>query len=105
MTDFTAKADETTAQIFDTVTKVQDATIEAVVTFADAVKNAPKPEFDLSAFNVPGVELPKIDLPKADLPSAEEVTAAYFAFAEKAVANSKAFTERFIAAAKPAVAV
>lgn len=103
MTDFTAKADEATAQIFDTVTKVQDATLEAVVTFADAVKNAPKPDFE--AFNVPGVELPKIELPKADLPSAEEVSAAYFAFAEKAVANSKAFTERFIAAAKPAVAV
>jgi hypothetical protein len=38
------------------------------------------------------------------VPSAEEVTAAFYGFVEKFVANSKSFTERFIAAATPATA-
>jgi hypothetical protein len=37
-----------------------------------------------------------------DLPTAEEITAAYFSFTEKLVANQKAYTERFFAAVTPA---
>ena len=103
---FTAKADETTAQILDTVAKVQDATLEAVSTFANNVPDVAKftdalPKFDLP--NVPNI--PTVELPKLDLPTAEEVTAAYFGFVEQFTASSKSFTERFIAASKPALAV
>ena len=151
---FIAKADETTAAILDTVTKVQDATLEAVSTFTANLPEAPK----VPAFEIPGVELPKFDLPKVDVPSAtevaaavyelvdtlverqttfganlpeapkvpafeipgfdaacvelpkldlpstDEVTAAYFSAVDQFVANSKSFTERFIAAATPAAA-
>ena len=105
---FTAKADETTAQFLDTVAKVQDATLEAVTTFANNVPDVSKfteslPKFDTAKFDLPNV--PSFDLPKVDLPSAEELTAAYFGFAEQVTASSKSFTERFIAASKPALAV
>ena len=39
---FTATADETTAQVIDTVTKVQNATLEAVSTFANNVPDVTK---------------------------------------------------------------
>ena len=102
---FTAKADETTAQFLDTVAKVQDATLEAVTTVANNVPYVSKfvaelPKFDFEKFNIPSVELPKVDLP-----SAEEVAAAYYAFVEQLTASSKSFTDRFIAASKPALAV
>ena len=93
---FTAKADETTATILDTVAKVQDATLEAVSTFTANLPEAPK----VPAFEIPGVD--RFELPTADLPTAEEVTAAYYNFVDQFVANSKSFTERFIAAATPA---
>jgi len=147
---FTAKADETTATILDTISKVQDATLEAVSTFTANLPEAPKvPAFEIPGFEVPNFELPKVDvpsateiaaaffeivekavessksftanlpeapkvpafeipgvdrfeLPTADLPTTEEVTAAYYNFVDQFVANSKSFTERFIAAATPA---
>jgi hypothetical protein len=149
---FTAKADEATATLFDTVTKVQDATLEAVSTFTANLPEAPKvpafeipgievPKFDLPkvelpsatevatafydiveklvessksftanlpeapkvpTFEIPGVEVPKFDLPEVDLPTTDEVTAAFYNFVDQFVANSKSFTERFIAAATPA---
>ena len=103
---FTATADETTAQVIDTVTKVQNATLEAVSTFANNVPDVTKfveslPKFDLP-FDLP--KLPAVELPKLDLPTPEEVAAAYFGFIEQLVATSKSFTERFIEASKPALA-
>ena len=95
---FTAKADETTATILDTVAKVQDATLEAVTTFTANLPEAPK----VPAFEIPGFEAPKFDLPELDLPTTDEVTAAYYNFVDQFVASSKSFTERFIAAATPA---
>jgi hypothetical protein len=95
---FTAKADETTAAILDTVAKVQDATLEAVTTFTANLPEAPK----VPAFEIPGFEAPKFDLPELDLPTTDEVTAAYYNFVDQFVASSKSFTERFIAAATPA---
>jgi hypothetical protein len=92
---FTAKADETTAQILDTVAKVQDATLEAVTT---AANNVP----DVSKFVA---ELPKFDFEKFNIPTVEEVAAAYYSFVEQITASSKSFTDRFIAASKPALAV
>ena len=41
-------------------------------------------------------------MPANDLPTAEEISAAYFSFTEKLVANQKAYTERFFAAVTPA---
>lgn len=103
---FTTTANETTAQVIDTVTKVQNATLEAVSTFANNVPDVSKfaeslPKFDLP-FELP--QVPAIDLPKVDLPTAEEVSAAYFGFIEQLVEVSKSFTDRFIEASKPAFA-
>ncbi len=85
---FTAKADETTATILDTVAKVQDATLEAVSTFTANLPEAPK----VPAFEIPGFEVPNFDLPKVDVPSASEVAAKFFEIVEKVVADSKSFT-------------
>jgi len=78
---FTAKADETTAIILDTVAKVQDATLEAVSTFTANLPEAPK----VPAFEIPGFEVPSFDLPKIDVPSASEVSAAFYDIVEKLV--------------------
>ena len=85
---FTAKADETTATILDTVAKVQDATLEAVSTFTANLPEAPK----VPAFEIPGFEVPSFDLPKIDVPSASEVSAAFYDIVEKLVEGSKSFT-------------
>ena len=66
--------------------------------FTANLPEAPK----VPAFEIPGFEAPKFDLPELDLPTTEEVTAAYYNFVDQFVANSKSFTERFIAAATPA---
>ncbi len=100
---FTAQADETTAQFLDTVAKVQDATLEAVSTFANNVPDARKFTDALPKFDLPNI--PTVELPKLDLPTAEELSAAYFGFVEQVTASSKSYTERFIAASKPALAV
>jgi hypothetical protein len=87
MSSFTAQATDAVDQYLTAVTKIQDASIEAVSTFAANVPDAAK--------NVPA-------LPANDLPTAEEITAAYFSFTEKLVANQKAYAERFFAAVTPA---
>jgi len=103
---FTAKADETTAQFLDIVAKIQNATLEAVTTFANNVPDVAKLTESLPKFDLPNVpNIPSVELPKVDLPTAEEVSDAYFGFAEQLTASSKSFTDRFIAASKPALAV
>jgi len=87
MSSFTTQASEAAEQYLSAVSKVQDASLEAVSTFAanlpDAAKNTPA-------------------LPANDLPTPEEISAAYFEFTEKLVANQKAYIERFFAAVTPA---
>jgi len=87
MSSFSAQASEAAEQYLSAVSKVQDASIEAVSTFTanlpEAAKTAP-------------------DLPANDFPTVEEISAAFFEFTEKFVANQKAYVERFFAAATPA---
>lgn len=87
MSTFTAQATDVVDQYLTAVSKIQDASLEAVSTIAANVPEAAK--------NVPAA-------PVKDLPSAEEITAVYFTFAEKVLANQKAYTERFFAAVTPA---
>ena len=87
-------ATEIAAAFYDIVEKA----VESSKTFTANLPEAPK----VPAFEIPGVELPNFELPTADLPTTEEVTAAYYNFVDQFVANSKSFTERFIAAATPA---
>ncbi|MET0964886.1 MAG: hypothetical protein ABWZ02_00730 [Nakamurella sp.] len=87
MSTFTTQASEAAEQYFAAVNKAQDSAIEAVSTFAANVPDATK--------NVPA-------LPANDLPTPEEISAAYFSFTEKLVANQKDYTARFFAAATPA---
>jgi hypothetical protein len=87
MSSFSTQASDAAEQYLTAVAKVQDASIEAVSNFAanlpEAAKNAAK--------NVPA-------LPATDLPSAEEISAVYYDFTEKLVANQKAYVERYFAA-------
>ena len=87
MSSFPAQASEAAEQYLSAVSKVQDASLEAVSTFAANVPD--------TANNVPA-------LPANDLPTPEEISAAYFSFTEKLVANQKDYTARFFAAATPA---
>jgi hypothetical protein len=50
-----------------------------------------------AAKNVPSLPTPE------GLPSVEEVSAAYFDFTEKLVANQKDYTHKFLSAVKPQV--
>ena len=88
MSSFTAQAAEAVDQYLTAVAKVQDASIEAVSNFSANLPDTAK--------NVPA--LPANDL----LPTPEEISALYFQFTEKLVANQKAYTERFFAAVTPA---
>jgi hypothetical protein len=90
MSDFTTQANEAAEQYLSAVAKVQDASLEAVSTFTSNLPSLPD-----------AVKLPEVPVSK-DLPTAEEITAAYFSFTEKLVANQKAYTERFFAAVTPA---
>jgi hypothetical protein len=93
MSTFTAQASDAADQYFAAVSKAQDSAIEAVSTFAATTADAAK--------NVPA--LPAVPaLPVNDLPTPEEISAAYFSFTEKLVANQKDYTARFFAAATPA---
>jgi cysteinyl-tRNA synthetase len=87
MSSFPTQASEATEQYLSAVSKVQDASLEVVSTFT---ANLPEAAKNLSA------------QPATDLPTAEEITAAYFDFTEKLIANQKAYIERFFAAASPA---
>ena len=86
MSTFTDQASEAAETYLAAVSKVQDASLEAVSTFAANLPDASK-------------ALPA--LPANDLPTPEEITAVYFAFTEKLIANQKAYTERFFAAVTP----
>jgi hypothetical protein len=83
MSSFSTQASEAAEQYLTAVSKVQDASLEAVSTLAANLPDVAK--------NVPA-------LPSNDLPTAEEISAAYFDFTEQLVANQKAYTERFFAA-------
>ena len=83
MSSFATQASDAAEQYLTAVSKVQDASIEAVSTFTANLPEAAK--------NVPA-------LPAGDLPSAEEISAVYFDFSEKLVANQKAYVERYFAA-------
>ena len=87
MSSFSTQTAEAAEQYFAAVTKAQDSAIEAVSTFAANVPDAAK--------NVPA-------LPANDLPTPEEISAAYFSFTEKLVANQKDYTAKVFAAATPA---
>ncbi len=87
MSTFTDQASEAAETYLTAVSKVQDASLEAVSTIAANLPDVAK--------NVPA-------LPANDLPTPEEITAAYFSFTEKLIANQKAYTERFFAAVTPA---
>ena len=87
MSTFPAQASEAAEQYLSAVSKLQDASLEAVSTFTANLPDAAK--------NVPA-------LPANDFPTAEEISAAYFDITEKLVANHKAYVERFFAAATPA---
>ena len=83
MSSFSTQVSDAAEQYLAAVAKVQDASIEAVTTFTANLPEAAK--------NIPA-------LPANDLPSAEEISAVYFDFTEKLVANQKAYVERFYAA-------
>lgn len=87
MSSFPTHASDAAEQYLSAVSKVQDASIEAVSTFTAALPDVAK--------NAPA-------LPANDLPTVEEITVAYFDFTEKLVANQKAYVERFFAALTPA---
>ena len=87
MSSFPSQTAEAAEQYLSAVSKVQDASLEAVATFTNNLPDAAK--------NVPA-------LPANDFPTAEEVSAASFDFTEKVVANQKAYVTRFFAAATPA---
>ena len=88
MSDFTSQANEAAEQYLSAVSKVQDASLEAVSTFASNLPSLPD-----------AVKLPEVPVSK-DLPTAEEITAAYFSFTEKLVANQKAYTEKILSTVK-----
>jgi len=87
MSSFATQASEAAEQYLSAVSKVQDASIEAVTTFTASLPDAAK--------TAPAV-------PANDFPTVEEISAAFFDFTEKLVANQKAYVERFFAAATPA---
>ena len=88
MSSFSTQASDAAEQYLAAVAKIQDASVEAVTNFTENLPEAAKNV----AKNAPS-------LPADDLPSAQEISAVYFDFAEKLVANQKAYVERFYAAA------
>ncbi len=86
MSDYTTQAGKAAESYLTTVAKAQDDLIKTVTAF---VKQLPKtPE-------VPGA-------PTADLPTPSEITAVSFDFAEKMLAQNRAYTDQLIAALEPA---
>lgn len=79
-------------QYLETVTKVQDATLDALSTVTGAVSSLTASLPD-AVKTVPG-------LPETDLPTPQEVSAIYFEYAEKLLASQKAYMEKFFAATK-----
>jgi hypothetical protein len=87
MTNYLAETTKVADQYLAAVAQVQDSVIDSVQA---VVKNLP--------------ELPKptVELPTADLPAAADVAAAFFDFAEKALAQYRAATEKLFAVLTPA---
>jgi hypothetical protein len=88
MTDYIAEANKTADEFLATVAKIQDNFVDAVAAFVKALPELPKPAVD--------VPVP------ADLPKAEDVKNATFDFAEKALAQGRATTDKLFAALAPA---
>lgn len=82
MTDFIAETNKAADQYLAAVAQVQDQFVQAVEAFVKNLPELPKP----------AVELPAVDLPKA-----EEITAATFDFAEKALAQNRAAADKLVA--------
>ncbi len=92
MTDYIAETSKAADQYLAAVAQVQGQFVEAVEAFVKNLPELPKP----------AVELPTFELP-VDLPKAQDVSAASFDFAEKALAQHRAATDKLIAALAPAV--
>jgi len=86
VTDYVAEANKATEQYLATLAKAQEEYVKAVETFVKQVPALPKP----------AVELPAVELP-IDLPKAQDVTAAGFDFAEKALAQYRVTTDKLVA--------
>jgi hypothetical protein len=82
MTDFIAETHKAADQYLAAVAQVQDQFVQAVEAFVKNLPELPKP----------AVELPAVDLPKV-----EDITAATFDFAEKALAQNRAAADKLVA--------
>ena len=91
MSDFAKQAQEAAEQYLAAIQKIQDASLDAISRVASSIPDAAKD----AAKNVPSLPTPE------GLPTVEEVSAAYFDFTEKLVANQKVYTERLLHALKP----
>jgi len=89
MTDTRTTTQEFQGEILKTVGKSQEAVIDAIKTWAEAVKSiTPK--------------LPAVDVPLADkLPTPSEVVASAYDFAEQLLASQRKFAEDVLAATAP----
>ena len=86
MTDYVAQATKVADEYLATVAKLQEQFVVAVEAFVKQVAELPKP----------AVELPAVELP-VDLPKVQDVTAAGFDFAEKALAQYRTTTDKLVA--------
>ena len=89
MTDTRTTTQEFQGEILKTVGKSQEAVIDAIKTWAEAVKSiTPK--------------LPAVDVPLADrLPTPSEVVASAYDFAEQLLASQRKFAEDVLVATAP----
>jgi len=80
---------EVQAEILDTVRKSQDAVVDAIKRWAEAVQSI-----------TPSITVP--NLPYADkLPKPEELMASAYDFAEQLLATQRSFAESVLQAARP----
>jgi hypothetical protein len=87
MTDYIAETTKVADQYLATVAQIQDRVVDAVEAFAKSLPELPQPA---------------VELPTAGLPTAAQVNAAAFDFAEKALAQHRASTDKLIAVLTPA---
>ena len=93
MSDFAKQAQDAAEQYLATIQRIQDASLDAIARVTSSIPDAAKD----AAKNVPTLPTPE------GLPTVEEVSAAYFDFTEKLVANQKAYTEKFLSVVKTEV--
>ena len=93
MSDFAKQAQDAAEQYLATIQKIQDASLDAIARVTSSIPDAAKD----AAKHVPTLPTPE------GLPTVEEVSAAYFDFTEKLVANQKAYTEKFLSVVKTEV--